>query len=194
MPTVVKMSVQAATSALDAASLGVGKVSEGYSDTVGTGLVISAQYKPGASLKPDTTVDLVVSAGPKPIAIADYTGKKTAAAKKALQKAGFTVTVKEQNSDKVDKGLVISQDPGNGTGKKGDEITLVSSKGPVLVTVPNVRAMGTKAAQSVMRQAGFKTRVRAVATNYLGVGYVVYTGPSARSKAPKGSTITLYVI
>jgi serine/threonine-protein kinase len=33
-----------------------------------------------------------------------------------------------------------------------------------------------------------------VKTNYLGLGYVVYTDPRARSQAPKGSTITLYVV
>ena len=130
----------------------------------------------------------------KPIDIADFTGKKTSAAEAALEKAGFKVSVETKNSDEVAKGLVISQDPAKGTGKKGDKVTLVSSKGPVLVTVPNVRAMGTKAAQAVMKKAGFQTRVRAVATNYLGVGYVVYTDPRARSMAPKGSTITLYVI
>ena len=186
--------MQAATSALDAASLAVGKVTESYSDSVAKGQVISAQYKPGTSLKPDTTVDLVVSTGPKPITITDFTGKKTADAEKALEKAGFEVTVEEKNSDDVDKGLVISQDPAKGTGKKGDEITLTSSKGPVMVTVPNVRAMGTRAAESVMTKAGFKVRTRAVKTNYLGLGYVAYTDPRARSQAPKGSTITLYVV
>jgi eukaryotic-like serine/threonine-protein kinase len=194
MPTVAGLSVQAATAALDAASLSVGKVTESYSDAVAKGTVISAQYKPGTSLKPDATVDLVVSIGPKPITITDVTGKKTADAKKVLEKAGFEVTVEEKNSDDVDKGLVISQDPAKGTGKKGDEITLTSSKGPVMVTVPNVRAMGTRAAESVMTKAGFKVRTRAVKTNYLGLGFVAYTDPRARSQAPKGSTITLYVV
>jgi serine/threonine-protein kinase len=45
-----------------------------------------------------------------------------------------------------------------------------------------------------MTRAGFKVRTRAVKTNYLGLGYVVYTDPRARSQAPKGSTITLYVV
>jgi serine/threonine-protein kinase len=194
MPTLAGSTLPAATSALDAASLSVGKVTETHSESVAKGRVISAQYKPGTSLKPDTAVDLVVSTGPKPIAITDFAGKKTADAEKALEKVGFKVTVEEKNSDEVDKGLVISQDPSNGTGKKGDEITLISSKGPVMVTVPNVRRMGTRAAESVMTRAGFKVRSRAVKTNYLGLGYVVYTDPRARSQAPKGSTITLYVV
>jgi hypothetical protein len=33
-----------------------------------------------------------------------------------------------------------------------------------------------------------------VAVNYLGLGYVAYSDPPARSEAPKGSVITLYVV
>ncbi|WP_425560657.1 PASTA domain-containing protein [Microlunatus capsulatus] len=62
------------------------------------------------------------------------------------------------------------------------------------MTVPNVRAMGVRAAEKVMREAGFRTRVQAAAVNYIGVGFVVSTGPKIRSQAPKGSTITLYVV
>jgi serine/threonine-protein kinase len=77
---------------------------------------------------------------------------------------------------------------------KGDEITLTRSLGPVLVTVPNVSRMGVKAAEGVMKQAGFKTKVQPVAVNYIGIGFVVYSNPRARTEAPKGSTITLYVV
>ena len=45
-----------------------------------------------------------------------------------------------------------------------------------------------------MKEAGFKTKVRPVAVNYIGVGFVVYSNPRARTEAPKGSTITLYVV
>ena len=71
---------------------------------------------------------------------------------------------------------------------------MTSSLGPPMVTVPNVSRMGVRAAQQVMKDAGFKTKVKPVAVNYIGIGYVVYTGPRARSEAPKGSTITLYVV
>ncbi|GAA3628765.1 Stk1 family PASTA domain-containing Ser/Thr kinase [Microlunatus ginsengisoli] len=194
MPTVAGLSVQAATAAIEGASLAVGKVNETFSDAVAKGMVIGAAYKPGTSLKPETAVDLMVSTGPKPITVTDFTGKSADDAEKALEQAGFKVTREKKNSDQVDKGLVIAQDPAKGTGFKGDEITLTVSDGPVMVTVPNVRAMGTKAAESVMRKAGFKVRVRAVKTNYLGLGYVAYTNPGARTSAPKGSTITLYVV
>ncbi len=63
----------------------------------------------------------------------------------------------------------------------------------MLVTVPNVRAMGIAKAQEAMRAAGFRTKTSR-ATNYLGLGYVVTSSPGGGKQAPKGSTITLYLV
>jgi serine/threonine-protein kinase len=172
----------------------VGKVTTAYSDAYALGLVISASQKTGQSLKPDTAVDLVVSKGVKPIKIKDWTGKSADDAEKALRAAGFTVTEQTENSDKVAKDLVISQTPDTGTGRKGDTVTIVRSLGPVMVTVPITTSMGMRAAEKVLQDAGFKTRIRPVAINYIGVGFVVYTNPKARTQAPKGSLITIYVV
>jgi serine/threonine-protein kinase len=194
MPTVVGLTQSAAESAIQKASLDVGKVSLKYSDTVGAGIVLSASQSAGSSLKRATAVGLTVSRGPRPIKITNYEGKPAGPAEAALTKAGFTIAEQTANSDTVPKDSVISQDPKSGGGAKGDTITVVRSLGPVPVTVPNVTGMGVRAAQKVMSDAGFKTRVRAVAVNYLGVGFVAYCSPRSRTQAPKGSTITLYVV
>ncbi len=194
MPNVVGLSQAAATEALTKANLALGKLTEGYSDTVAAGLVLKASKGSGANLKRDTGIDLTVSAGPKPVKIKDYVGKDAKASIAALKKAGFVVTEATAISETVGKGKVISQDPGSGSGQKGDTINLTTSLGPPLVTVPNVRSMGVRAAEQVMKDAGFKTKVQAAAINYIGIGFVVYTKPGARGEAPKGSTITLYVV
>ena len=194
MPTVVGLSRDAAETAVQRANLSLDEVNEQYSDTVRDGVVISASKKPGSSLKRGTEIDLVVSKGPAPIPVKNYVGEKFSAAEAALGRAGFRVAVERQHSDEVAKGLVLAQDPTSGEGQRGDTITLTESLGPVLVRVPNVSRMGIKAAEQVMAKKGFKTRVRPVAINYLGLGYVAFSGPQARSQAPKGSTITLYVV
>ncbi len=194
MPTVVGLSQSAATEVLTRSNLALGKLLTGYSDTVARGIVLKASKVPGTSLKRNAAVDLTVSAGPKPIKIKDYVGKDAAKAIAELKKAGFVITETTENSEKIAKGKVISQNPNAGSGMKGDTITVVTSLGPPLVTVPNVRSMGVRAAQKVIEDAGFKTKVQAVAVNYIGVGFVVYTRPGARAMAPKGSTITLYVV
>jgi serine/threonine-protein kinase len=194
MPKVVGLTRAAASAAIDKANLDLGTVSQAFSAKVAEGVVVSASYAPGTKLKSGSTVELTVSKGPQPIKITDYTGKSAAAAKKALTEDGFKVKITTEHSDSVAKGSVISQSPGKGTGVKGDTVTVKESLGPVMVTIPNVRSMGVDAAKKAMTAAGFKTKVQPVAVNYIGVGYVVYSKPSAKSQAPKGSTITLYVV
>lgn len=194
MPTVVGLSQAAATEALTKANLALGQLTTGFSNTVAKGLVLKASKAPGVSLKRNAAVDLTVSAGPKPIKVKNYTGKSADDAVAALRKVGFLVTETTAISEDVAKDLVVSQDPASGSRVRGETITVVRSLGPPLVTVPNVQSMGVRAAQQVMSDAGFKTRVKAVAVNYIGVGYVVYSRPGSRAEAPKGSTITLYVV
>jgi beta-lactam-binding protein with PASTA domain len=194
MPALAGLAESGAVAALTRNHLRVGTIRTDYSDTVAKDLVVVAAYPPGRALKPDTPVDLTVSAGPRPVKIIDYSGQDTDQAVAALKQSGFAVTVTTQNSDTVPKGRLISQAPNSGTGVKGDRVSLTSSLGPVLVTVPNVRRMGVSAAEQAMKDAGFRTRVKPVLINYLGLGFVVYTRPGGGSQAPKGTTVTLYVI
>ena len=182
MPTVVGLSRDAAETAVQRANLSLDEVSERFSDTVRNGIVISASRKPGAPLKRDAPIDLVVSKGPAPIPVKNYVGRKFASAAAALRKAGFTVVAERKHSDAVAKGLVLAQDPKSGQGQRGDTVTLTESLGPVMVQVPNVSRMGIKAAERVMAAAGFKTRVQPVAVNYLGLGYVAFSDPRAGAR------------
>jgi serine/threonine-protein kinase len=194
MPKVVGATAAAARSAIAEANLRLGAVSQAWDPKIAKGVVTSASYAPGTKLKSGATVDLTLSKGPQPIKIPDYTGKTADTAEKALKKAGFKTSFSSEHSDTVPDGVVISQTPKSGTGVKGDTITLKESLGPVMVTIPNVRSMGVKAAQKAMADVGFKTVVKPVTVNYIGVGYVVYTKPGAKSEAPRGSTVTLYVV
>ena len=139
MPTVVGLAQDAATTTLQTANLKVGKLSTHWSDSVAKGVVLDAGQSPGASLKRDTAVALVVSGGPKPVTITDWSGKDAGDAVAAMKKAGLDVTVTQAHSDEVDAGDVISQDPSSGSVAKGTPVAVVESQGPVLVTVPRPR-------------------------------------------------------
>ena len=194
MPKLVGLSRAAAETAVQQASLTLDSVEEKFSEKVAAGLVLGASPKAGAKLKAGSAVDLVVSKGPAPIPVRSYVGRRVAGAASALRATGFTVVVARRHSDEVARGRVLAQDPGSGNGRRGDTVTLTESLGPVLVLVPNVRRMGVEAAKQAMADAGFRTRVKAAPVNFLDLGYVVYTTPGARKQAPKGSTITLYVV
>ncbi|WP_392542317.1 Stk1 family PASTA domain-containing Ser/Thr kinase [Oryzobacter telluris] len=193
VPAVVGMSQAEAVRQIEAVKLTVGKVSKAFSDTIPEGQVVSAKPGPGASLKPGTAVALTVSKGREPISVPDFTGKPAKDATKKLNDLGLKVNAtKQENSDTAPKGAVISQDPRGGTLYRGDTITLVVSKGPVLVDVPNVVGQQTQQARALLEGAGFKVEVRRALGGYFGT--VRLQDPPGGSQAPKGSTVTITIV
>ncbi|GAB3697925.1 Stk1 family PASTA domain-containing Ser/Thr kinase [Mariniluteicoccus flavus] len=193
MPKVVGLKVDDARRVLDENKLAVGSQTEDYDDAAAPGVVLRSSVEPGTKLKRDDRVDLVVSKGPRPIDVPTFTGKSADEAKAALEKLGLKVDVKTENHKQVPVGRVISQTPDKGQAKKGDTITLVRSLGPVMVAVPQTRAMGVAEATDALKKAGFQVATKQSGT-YLGLGYVAYSEVAAGSKAPEGSTITLFLV
>ncbi len=155
--------------------------------------VITTDPVIGTALRRNAAVDVVVSKGPRPIKIPDFTGKPADPAQAALEKRGFKVDTTEVNDDTVPKGRIVTQSPDSGTGQKGDVISLVVSKGPVMIEVPNVVGMGLDAAQDRLEAAGFRVSVRE-SSMYIGVKYVVSTDPGRGTSAPKGSTVIVSIV
>ncbi len=193
VPDVRGKTLDVAQQELARSRLAFGDAVNKFSGKVPQGLVITTDPRPGTRLRRDTAVDVVVSKGPRPVKIPDLTGKPADTAEQRLTKLGFAVETSEENSDTVPEGRVVSQAPSSGTGQKGDTITLVVSKGPVMVTVPNTRGMGVDAATQRLEAAGFRVRVQR-SSLYVGVQYVVSSDPSGGSKAPKGSTVTISIV
>ena len=193
VPDVGGQSLDDAQAALDDAKLEYGDPVQRFNERIAKGRVITTDPKPGTSLPRGTAVDVVLSRGPRPIDVPDYTGKPADRAAVSLDKLGFEVDSTEVNSDTVPTGRVISQSPDSGTGQKGDVVSLVVSKGPVMVEVPDVVRMGLAAARDRLEAAGFRVTVRR-ASLYIGVQYVVATDPAGGSKAPKGSVVVVSVV
>jgi beta-lactam-binding protein with PASTA domain/serine/threonine protein kinase len=193
VPDVRGKTLDDAQQALDQSKLEYGGAVERFDEKLATGRVIGTDPAPGTPLRRNTAVDVIVSKGPKPVKIPDFTGKPAAAAAKALDRLGFEVDTTEVNSDTVPRGRIVSQSPNSGTGQKDDVISLVVSKGPVMVEVPNVVRMGIAAARQQLEDAGFRVVVRE-ASLYIGVQYVVATDPAGGTKAAKGSTIVVSIV
>lgn len=108
------------------------KVEEEFSENP-TGTIVSQTPEAGDMIIPeDTSVTLVVSKGEAPVEVKNLTGFNDQALRDYAESSGLTIDLsKEEYSDEVQAGTVISQDPKPGTPvEKGSIISVVLSKGP----------------------------------------------------------------
>ncbi|MGH3471514.1 MAG: PASTA domain-containing protein, partial [Nocardioidaceae bacterium] len=192
VPTVEGFGERRAVATIAASHLKVGHITRVWSEKVKRGQVISNSPTAGVSLRRDSPVALVVSRGPKPIPIHNYTGTPADNAQSQLKRLGFHVLAKWRYDDNVPAGKVIRQNPRNGNGHRGDTILLRVSRGPHLVDVPDVLRSGVDAAKSTLTAAGFHVDERQY-TPYLGWGIVAGESPHG-GQAPFGSTVIIYVL
>ncbi len=193
VPTLRGSSLTKAEEALTERNLLLGDVTRRFNERVAKGVVLAADPQTGTELRRDAPVDLVVSRGPKPIEITDFTGKSAEKATSRLREQGLVVDSSEQNSDTVPEGKVISQSPDDGTLFRGDTVELTVSKGPVLVEIPDLTAQGVADATATLEDLDFVVEQQP-GPGYLGLGFVQSADPGFGTMAPKGSTVILYLV
>jgi eukaryotic-like serine/threonine-protein kinase len=88
---------------------------------------------------------------------------------------------------------VISQDPAPGAGHRRDVVTIVVSKGPEFIPVPDVRGQDVEAAKKAITDAGFQVEVRKNAL-FVGSNVVVVQSPVGGEKARVGSVIVVEIV
>jgi serine/threonine-protein kinase len=180
-------SVDAAVAALQQAGFAVTQVHR-YDDTVPANGIIATQPSFPAKAPRDSSVTLIISDGPQPVTVPDVSGATydDAAAKLAAHR--FTVTRRDDFSSTVDKDKVIGTDPPSGTSAaRGASVTIVVSKGPELVAVPDVRNQTLEAALAQLQGLGLVVDT----TGYLPGRVVRLQDPAAGSQIAKGSKVTL---
>lgn len=100
------------------------------SSSVAQGNVIS-QSPSGGTLEKGETITIVVSSGQDQVTVPDVIENSEAKAKSSLSAVGLNVSVKEQSSETVAKGSVISQSPSAGQKvDPGSTVTITISTGP----------------------------------------------------------------
>lgn len=183
-----------ATAALTEARLSVGAITDDYDDTAPAGTVIRTVPKAGVLAKAGSAVDLVVSKGPKPVAVPDISGRKLGYATRTLAAAGLTITTaSEEYSETAKAGIVLSQLPSPGTTvDSGSAVSVVVSKGPPPVTVPSLIDMPTARAVAALKALGLVPRVLKGAATPL--NRVYSQDPAPGTEIPRGSTVTIRII
>ncbi|GAA3761574.1 Stk1 family PASTA domain-containing Ser/Thr kinase [Streptomyces tremellae] len=190
VPELAGLPLADARAALKKAGLAPGLVTQSFDDTADRGAVISSDPGAGARVRPDKAVALKVSRGPA-VEVPDVTGEDVDEAASDLADAGLKAKIAPQRvrSDE-DAGAVARQSPGEG-GRlaEGDTVTLTVSKGPKMVTVPDVTGTSADAARKQLADKGFEVQVK---HSFPFIDDTITDQSVAGGdKAPEGSTITI---
>ncbi len=190
VPAVVGQTRAAATAALTGAGLEVGTVTEAF-DARPAGQVVAATPAAGQRLRPGGKVALVLSKGRELLQVPDVRGQAKDRATRALASAGFAATATEVFSERVAAGRVVAQEPNDGRAPRDSTVALQVSKGPELVTVPDLNGRTAPQADKVLADLGLEGRAFDLPD---GQGSVVTQSPRAGSRVRKGSAVTYYVL
>lgn len=193
VPNVVGKGQDEASRTLADAGLALGAVTDAYSEEVPPGQVISQSVAAGTSLAHDSTVDVVLSKGREPRTVPTLTGKGASAAKSSIEALGLVASPTEAYSDTVPEGQVISQQTREGsTVYRGDSVSYTVSKGPEMVTVPDVVGLQRQEAHDKLEGAGFTVQEDLILGGFFNT--VRSSDPAGGSKVKKGSTVTISIV
>jgi len=165
LPSLVGLSLTDATARVDEARLELGEVTYEFSDTAQKDAVMEANdadgnaLVPGTELEPGTIITFVVSAG----ALPQVTGLTVEEAEALLSDAGLIGVVggDGQFSDTIAEGLVIDYVRPQGIMlRPGDTVTITVSRGPELITIPDVVGDTIKDAVDTLKALRLTVEVR----------------------------------
>ena len=189
VPAVAGMAERDARAALEAAGFEVA-AERSFDETVARGAVASQHPPPGEPAPPGSEVRLVVSDGPRPVVVPNVVGRTYDDAVEALARKRLGAKRAEAFSASVEAGEVIRQDPVAGEEAARDSVvTIVVSRGPDVVEVPDVRGDEIDDAVEKLERAGLEVDV---------VGYrpgreVKRQSPSPETTVRRGETVTLFL-
>lgn len=195
VPNVVGQTEANARSALEAAGLKVGSVTEANSDTIQEGYVISQGMTANTQVERESSVNLVISKGPNKVKVTDVIGHEESRATNELQGDGFKVAVKDVYTDEMRQGLVVSTSPEKGTPvDPGSTITISVSRGREQVKIPSVSVgMTFEEAADKLEDAGFEGAIREASESSESVGEGFVTRYDPRKTVDPEGTVIIYV-
>jgi serine/threonine-protein kinase len=111
-----------------------------------------------------------------------------------IENVNLVPQVTVQNSDSIDKGVVMSQDPGVGTlVDSGSTVDLVVSAGTAKTEVPpGIEDMTLSEAEAALESANLKADPQEVTDSSETKGQVTSTDPGPGTNLPVGSTVTVF--
>lgn len=195
VPGLVGLTPQQAAAKLDPLQLTLDASSTDFSETVKAGQIISTDPAGGAEAREGSVVSAVVSKGPERYAVPQVKGMSVDEATAALTDASLAVGGQRQTyDDTVPKGSVVTTDPAPGQKlKRGQEVTLVVSKGPAPVPLPSYVGKPSSQVVAAIKKLGLTPQVTEDYSKTVAKGDVVSTTPKAGAKVFPGDTVQVVV-
>ena len=192
MPDVVGLSEKMADKKLSDNNLQMQVKSSEYSDTVEKGNVISQEPKADEVVSKYSKVSVVISLGSDAFDISklNLVGKTKESAESLLKENGFSTDTKEEPSDTVPKGSVISYTPTKP--KNGERVTLTVSSGKKVtkVVVPNITGMSESEAKTLLETNGLMLGNKAEQHSVtVAKGVIIGQSTAAGSSVDSGSSV-----
>ena len=181
-----------AVAAIEGAGLTVGEVLEQTHEKVAAGNAIRTEPQEGEEVLLGESVELYISIGTKVRTIPDVSGQPAAEAQAALEAEDLAVIVDERTNAKVPAGDAVKTEPAAGTETEiGDEVTLVVSKGPKQVDIPDVVGLARGAARTAITDAELTAGDETVVEDPAPKNTVIDQDPVPGGQADKGSSVAI---
>ncbi len=197
MPPVVGRSLPQAEEIIRQAGLVLDVTERANSATVPPDIIISQDQPPGKRLKQGRHVGVVISLGARLVEVPDLVKKTVQEAQLAIESANLKVGALQDGYDELVKpGVVMRQDPPAGSRVAVDSpLTLVISRGPLLIQMPDVVGKPLADARRLLEEQGLViAQLNTVGSTDVEPGVVMAQTPAAGTKMRPGEvSITLIV-
>jgi len=159
-------------------------------ETIARDVVMNTVPKSLKRAPRESTIRLIVSDGPAPVAVPAITGGTYEEAAATLAAKKFIATRRDDFDDTVATGVVVRTEPAAGTlAPRDSSVIVVVSKGPEIITVPNLVGQTVEAASTALERLGLTAGVE----NFGAGRRVRAQDPAAGATVRRGAKVTLFL-
>ena len=165
-------------------------------NTVARGKVIRTYPAAGERLGKDklNSIKVYLSEGDGTSKVPDLTGKTSDEIKQLLEDALLKSDIKEEFSDSIPRGSIISQEPAAGSKvAEGSTVKVVISAGSGKTAVPDAKGKKKAELEALFSAAGLKSVVTEDYNDKVAAGTVISQDPAAGTEVKVGSSVTIKV-
>ena len=195
VPSIVGLTQTEAQATLTSAGLTLSVSEQQFSETAPKDTVISSDPESGGEVAEGGTVDAVISQGPERYGVPDVTGMTPDAAATEITGAKLVAGAQsEVFDDTVAVGSVAGTDPKIGTQvKPGTSVSILISKGPKPVPIPDIDGKKSAVAQAALTDIGLIPVITEKYSEKVPEGQVIKVTPKPGTVVNSGTEVELVV-